>query len=71
MIDGVLDKMKGKYKDYETNTEDGLKIEFDKGWVHLRGSNTEPIIRVYSEGQTEQSAQELAAGVMKEVTAIV
>lgn len=71
MIDGVLEKMKGKYKDYETNTEDGLKIEFDKGWVHLRGSNTEPIIRVYSEGQTEQSAQELAAGVMKEVTAIV
>jgi phosphomannomutase len=71
MIDGVLEKMKGKYKDYDTNTEDGLKIEFEKGWVHLRGSNTEPIIRVYSEGETEQSAQELAAGVMKEVTAIV
>jgi len=67
MIDGVLENMKGKYKDYETNTEDGLKIEFDKGWVHLRGSNTEPIIRVYSEGETEKAAQELAAGVMKEV----
>jgi phosphomannomutase len=71
VIDGVLEKMKGKFKDYETNTEDGLKIEFDKGWVHLRGSNTEPIIRVYSEGETEQSARELAAGVMKEVTAMV
>jgi phosphomannomutase len=67
MIDGVLEIMKVKYKDYETNTEDGLKIEFDKGWVHLRGSNTEPIIRVYSEGETEQSARELAAGVMEEV----
>jgi phosphomannomutase len=67
MIDGVLEKMKETYKDHDTNTEDGLKIEFDKGWVHLRGSNTEPIIRVYSEGATEQSAQELAAGVMKDV----
>lgn len=67
MIDGLLEKMKVRYKDYEVNTEDGLKIEFEKGWVHLRGSNTEPIIRVYSEGVTEKEAQELAAGVMKEV----
>ena len=69
LVEGVLEKMKALYKDHEVNTEDGLKIEFEKGWVHLRGSNTEPIIRVYSEGVTEAGAQELAAGVMKEVQA--
>jgi phosphomannomutase len=70
-IPGLLEKMKEKYKEYEVNTEDGLKIEFDKGWVHLRGSNTEPIIRVYSEGDSEDAAQKLASGVMKEMEAII
>ena len=69
-IPALLSVMKEKYAAYEMNTEDGLKIEFDKGWVHLRGSNTEPIIRVYSEGVTEASAGELAAGVMKELRAM-
>jgi len=67
----LLDKMKEKYEGQEVNTEDGLKIEFDKGWVHLRGSNTEPIIRVYSEGESEDAARDLAAGVMKEVERII
>jgi phosphomannomutase len=70
-IPALLGEMKTKYAAYEMNTEDGLKIEFDKGWVHLRGSNTEPIIRVYSEGNSEAVAQELASGVMKEVSAII
>lgn len=70
-IPALLSEMKEKYAAYGINTEDGLKIEFDKGWVHLRGSNTEPIIRVYSEGDSEAIAQELASGVMKEVSAII
>jgi phosphomannomutase len=67
----LLDKMKEKYEGQEVNTEDGLKIEFEKGWVHLRGSNTEPIIRVYSEGESEDAARDLAAGVMKEVEKVI
>jgi len=70
-IPALLSEMKTKYTAYEMNTEDGLKIEFDKGWVHLRGSNTEPIIRVYAEGTTENVAQQLASDVMKNVTAII
>lgn len=66
-IPALLEKVKGIYAANEINTEDGVKIEFEKGWVHLRGSNTEPIIRVYSEGQTEEAAQQLAAGVMRSV----
>lgn len=66
-ISALLEKVKGIYAANEINTEDGVKIEFEKGWVHLRGSNTEPIIRVYSEGQTEEAAQQLAAGVMRSV----
>jgi len=70
-IPSLLEKMKEKYGGQEVNTEDGLKIEFEKGWVHLRGSNTEPIIRVYSEGESEDAARDLAAGVMKEVERII
>jgi phosphomannomutase len=67
----LLDKVKEKYGAFELNTEDGLKIEFDKGWVHLRGSNTEPIIRVYSEGQSESAARDLATAVMQEMEKII
>ncbi|MDO6429452.1 phosphoglucosamine mutase [Flavitalea sp. BT771] len=67
----LLEKMKERYDGQEVNTEDGLKIEFERGWVHLRGSNTEPIIRVYSEGESEDAARNLAAGVMKEVEEII
>jgi phosphomannomutase len=66
-IDKVLDKLKKDYSDYYINDEDGVKIEFESGWVHLRKSNTEPIIRVYSEGGTEEIANELAYGVMEDV----
>jgi phosphomannomutase len=56
-IDDLLAKVQEKYKQQPVNTIDGLKIEFDKEWVHLRRSNTEPIIRIYSEGQSETTAQ--------------
>ncbi len=59
-IDGLLKKIEEKYKDLPHSTIDGLKIEFDKEWVHLRKSNTEPIIRIYSEAASEEKANQLA-----------
>ncbi len=53
-MDAVLQAMEDHYKKNEqTTTIDGLKIDFEEGWVHLRKSNTEPIIRVYAEGKIE------------------
>jgi phosphomannomutase len=54
-IDNLLAKMEEKYKNEEHSTIDGLKIDFENEWVHLRKSNTEPIIRIYSEGPTPRS----------------
>jgi phosphomannomutase len=53
-------KIKDKYKKQPINDIDGIKIEFDKEWVHLRRSNTEPIIRIYAESQSETTANSLA-----------
>lgn len=63
----IFDKIKGKYKNQPVNTEDGLKIEFDKDWVHLRTSNTEPIIRIYSESQNETTADNIAKRIMQDI----
>ena len=60
----MLDAVKEKFKNEKVNDIDGVKIDFADGWVHLRKSNTEPIIRVYSEAPTEERAQELAKSVM-------
>lgn len=59
-VDALLEKLKEAYKAYEIDTRDGVKIYIDKEWVHLRKSNTEPIIRVYSESKTKEKADELA-----------
>ncbi len=67
--DAILQKAKSVYKDYNPDTTDGVKIDFEDGWVHLRKSNTEPIIRVYSEGITSQKAKELAEKVVQSVQA--
>src|SRR4030095_8140338 len=48
-VNDLFEKIRKKYKNHPVNTEDGLKIEFDSDWVHLRTSNTEPIIRIYAE----------------------
>lgn len=66
-ITGVFKKLKDKYKSYPINTEDGLKIEFDKDWVHLRPSNTEPIIRIYSESNFETTAENIAKRIMQDI----
>ena len=59
-IESLLTTVASEYADKEIDTQDGVKIYFEGGWVHLRKSNTEPIIRLYSEGATPQRAKELA-----------
>jgi len=63
----VFDKIKKKYKSNPANTEDGLKIEFDNDWVHLRTSNTEPIIRIYAESNFETTADNIAMRLMRDI----
>jgi phosphomannomutase len=67
-VDTLLNQMYLKYKNVEQcNTEDGLKIDFTDSWVHLRKSNTEPIIRIYSEANTSDQAESLAARFVQEL----
>ena len=66
-IDDLLAKVKDKYKKQPMNTIDGLKIEFDKEWVHLRRSNTEPIIRIYAESPSETTANNLAEKIISDM----
>ena len=63
-VDALLVAVKEKYAQYDITDIDGVKIDFPDRWVHLRKSNTEPIIRVYSEARTPELAEETAAGVM-------
>ncbi|MFP4664832.1 MAG: phosphoglucosamine mutase [Bacteroidales bacterium] len=69
-VDAILQAMKEKYAGQPVSTVDGVKIEFGKEWVHLRKSNTEPIIRIYSESKTRKRAEELAHKIMSEIEAI-
>lgn len=69
-VDGVLAVIKGSYKQYEINDIDGVKIDFPTGWVHLRKSNTEPIIRIYSEAGTPEQADNFAKAIMEEIKRI-
>ncbi len=59
-VDAILSMLADKFKNEKVTTIDGVKIDFAEGWVHLRKSNTEPIIRIYSEGKTEAEAERLA-----------
>jgi phosphomannomutase len=70
-IDALLLKVEEKYKSQPHTTIDGLKIEFDKEWVHLRRSNTEPIIRIYSEGNSETVANNLANKIINDIKEIL
>lgn len=62
--DELLDKVASAFKDFKPNRIDGVKIDFDEGWVHFRKSNTEPIVRVYSEADSKEKAEELAGKVI-------
>ncbi|MBQ9473065.1 MAG: phosphoglucosamine mutase [Bacteroidales bacterium] len=69
-VDAILARVAAKYKataGCSVNTVDGVKIDFERGWVHLRKSNTEPIIRIYSEAPTEAEANKLAGDVIAEI----
>ena len=70
-VHAVFESIKKKYKHQPINTEDGLKIEFDKDWVHLRTSNTEPIIRIYSESSMQKTAENIAERLMKDIQEIM
>ncbi|OQY94821.1 MAG: phosphoglucosamine mutase [Sphingobacteriales bacterium UTBCD1] len=66
-LKSVFDSIKKKYKKNPINTDDGLKIEFDGDWVHLRSSNTEPIIRIYAESNFETKANNIAMQLMRDI----
>ncbi|MEI6754481.1 MAG: phosphoglucosamine mutase [Paludibacter sp.] len=69
-VDKVLVTVKASYQQYEVNDIDGVKIDFPTGWVHLRKSNTEPIIRIYSESGTPEQADAFAKAVIEEIKRI-
>jgi phosphomannomutase len=70
-VDCVIEEIKNKYSKHPINTVDGVKIEFDKEWVHLRKSNTEPIIRIYSESDTHATADHLAMKLITDIKEII
>ncbi len=72
-VDKVLEAVQEKYKNEKINTVDGVKIDFEKKreWVHLRKSNTEPIIRIYAESQSEQKAEELANRIINDIREVI
>ncbi|WP_394749097.1 phosphoglucosamine mutase [Spongiimicrobium salis] len=69
-VDGLLKAMEEKYAHENVSTIDGVKIDFPENWVHLRKSNTEPIIRIYTEAKTQDLANELADTIIAEIKAI-
>ena len=66
-IKKIFSHIQKKYKNQPINTDDGLKIEFDNDWVHLRTSNTEPIIRIYAESNFETTADNIARRIMHDI----
>jgi phosphomannomutase len=70
-VDEILEKVKLKYASQPINTEDGVKIEFGNEWVHLRKSNTEPIIRIYAESVNMESSHQLAHKIMDDIRSFI
>lgn len=70
-VDGILEKIKDAYIDQNPSTIDGVKIDFEDQWVHLRKSNTEPIIRIYSEATSQAAADALAETVLNQIRALI
>jgi phosphomannomutase len=69
-VDAILEAMTATYKNEQCSTIDGVKIDFATEWVHLRKSNTEPIIRIYTEAPTQVAADSLAVRIIEEIKAI-
>ena len=70
-VDMILETMANKYANEEVNTIDGVKIDFSEEWIHLRKSNTEPIIRIYTEAKSQEKADDLAERFIFEIKAIL
>ena len=69
-INQILEKIKMMYSMHDINTEDGVKITMKNEWVHLRRSNTEPIIRIYAESETKEKADILATDLIQSIQEI-
>lgn len=70
-VDAILVAMTEKYKNEQISTIDGVKIDFPENWVHLRKSNTEPIIRIYTEAKSQQEADDLALRIINEIKELI
>jgi phosphomannomutase len=70
-VDKILEDIKLKYKKQPINSVDGVKIEFENEWVHLRKSNTEPIIRIYSESESMTTADNLAKKIINDIKELI
>ena len=70
-VDALLSKVKDEFRDEEISTVDGVKIDFEKNWVHLRKSNTEPIIRIYTEAFSQEEADVLADEMIAKIKSLV
>ncbi|SEG19758.1 phosphomannomutase [Halpernia humi] len=70
-VDALLTKMEKEYQNEEVSTVDGVKIDFEKNWVHLRKSNTEPIIRIYTEAFSQEEADDLGDKMIEKIKSLV
>ncbi|MDP4204756.1 MAG: phosphoglucosamine mutase [Bacteroidota bacterium] len=70
-VDALLVKMKEKYKNEQIKDIDGVKIDFPESWVHLRKSNTEPIIRIYTEAKSKVAADQLALSIIDDIKSLI
>jgi phosphomannomutase len=70
-VDAVIKTVREKYAAYPVNDKDGIRIDFDREWVHLRKSNTEPIIRIISESTSQARAEELAGKMIHEIHELI
>jgi len=70
-VDAILEAIQQKYSNFPISTVDGVKIDFEREWVHLRRSNTEPIIRIYAEGEQEHTAHTLAAKIIDDIKTVL
>jgi phosphomannomutase len=70
-VDALLVKIREEFKNEEISTVDGVKIDFSQNWVHLRKSNTEPIIRIYTEAKTQKQADELGDEMIEKIKSLV
>jgi phosphomannomutase len=70
-VDDILTKMEKEYQNEEVSTVDGVKIDFENNWVHLRKSNTEPIIRIYTEAKSQEEADRLGDEMIAKINSLI